>query len=111
MTGRPGRGATRSPRGCGRWPASPDAATRSRALTVKELGGTGRRHDWSVSARIRAAIGLPLFLAGGLVPENAEEAIGTVRPFALDVCSGVRRDGRLDPERLARFFAAVRAAA
>jgi phosphoribosylanthranilate isomerase len=80
-------------------------------LAVKELGGTGRQHDWTVSARIRAAVPVPVFLAGGLRSENVAEALLTVRPFALDVCSGVRRDGRLDPERLGRFFAAVRAAA
>jgi phosphoribosylanthranilate isomerase len=52
----------------------------------------------------------PVFLAGGLTPENAGDAIRTVRPWALDVCSGVRTDGRLDAGKLARFFAAVRAA-
>jgi phosphoribosylanthranilate isomerase len=77
-------------------------------LAVKELGGTGRRHDWRLSARIREAVRVPLFLAGGLTADNAAEAIRTVAPYALDVCSGVRRDGRLDPERLGRFFEAVR---
>ena len=74
------------------------------AAVVPELGGTGRVHDWAVSAAIRAAIApVPLFLAGGLKPSNVAEAIRAVRPFALDVCSGVRRDGRLDEERLAAF--------
>ncbi len=76
---------------------------------VKELGGTGRRHDWSISARIRADVEVPVFLAGGLTADNAAEAVRTVQPYALDVCSGVRRDGRLDPARLFAFFAAARA--
>ena len=77
-------------------------------LAVKELGGTGRRHDWSMSRRIRDQVDVPVYLAGGLQAENVAEAIATVRPFALDVCSGVRTDGRLDAARLARFFAAVK---
>jgi phosphoribosylanthranilate isomerase len=76
-------------------------------LTVKELGGTGRRHDWAISRRIREAVGVPLFLAGGLNAENVREAIETVRPFGLDVCSGVRTEGRLDAEKLTRFMDAV----
>ncbi|MBX3605573.1 MAG: phosphoribosylanthranilate isomerase [Piscinibacter sp.] len=75
-------------------------------LAVKELGGTGRVHDWALSARIRAAIGVPLFLAGGLRPDNVAQAIATVRPFGLDICSGVRSDGRLDGDKLSRFVAA-----
>lgn len=80
------------------------------ALEVKELGGTGRRHDWEVSRRIREAIDVPLYLAGGLRPENAGEAIEAVGPFGLDVCSGLRPgpDFALDPHRLERFMAATR---
>ena len=52
-----------------------------------------------------------MYLAGGLTAANAAEAITTVRPHALDVCSGVRTDGRLDAAKLAAFFAAVRAVA
>ena len=77
------------------------------ALAVKELGGTGRTHDWRVSRRIRDSAGVPVFLAGGLKPENVAEAFETVRPFGLDVCSGVRTDGRLDAEKLKRFFAHI----
>jgi phosphoribosylanthranilate isomerase len=80
------------------------------ALAVKELGGTGRRHDWTISRRIREAVAVPVFLAGGLHAENLAEAIREVEPFALDVCSGVRTDGRLDEEKLGRFFAAVASA-
>jgi phosphoribosylanthranilate isomerase len=76
-------------------------------LTVKELGGTGRRHDWRLSRRIVETCGKPVFLAGGLNSENVRQAIDTVQPFGLDVCSGVRTDGRLDLKKLEAFFAAV----
>jgi phosphoribosylanthranilate isomerase len=81
------------------------------ALKVKELGGTGRRHDWALSRQIRERVDVPLWLAGGLNPENAREAIDTVGPFALDVCSGLRTgEGYdLDPDKLQRFMGAVRA--
>jgi phosphoribosylanthranilate isomerase len=77
-------------------------------LAVKELGGTGRTHDWSLSRMIRERVNIPLFLAGGLTRENVAQAIEEVRPFGIDVCSGVRTDGKLDSEKLGRFFAAVR---
>jgi len=77
----------------------PDAA-------VKQLGGTGRTHDWSLSRRIRD-LGAPLWLAGGLRPDNVAEAIAAVRPHGVDVCSGVRTAGRLDPRKLAAFVTAV----
>jgi phosphoribosylanthranilate isomerase len=79
----------------------------NQSLAVKELGGTGRTHDWRVSRRVAEASPVPVFLAGGLRPENVAEAVEAVRPFGLDVCSGVRTDGRLDAEKLARFFAAI----
>ncbi|HYW10052.1 MAG TPA: phosphoribosylanthranilate isomerase [Longimicrobium sp.] len=77
------------------------------ALAVKELGGTGRVHDWELSRRIREAVPIPLFLAGGLRPDNVADAVGRVGPFGLDVCSGVRTDGALDPDKLARLIAAA----
>jgi phosphoribosylanthranilate isomerase len=77
-------------------------------LAVKVLGGTGRTHDWSLSRAIRERIGIPLFLAGGLTPENVGQAIEEVGPFGLDVCSGMRTDGKLDATKLRRFFSAVR---
>ncbi|HNG31487.1 MAG TPA: phosphoribosylanthranilate isomerase [Blastocatellia bacterium] len=77
----------------------------NQALAVKELGGTGRTHDWTISRRIRDSVNKPIFLAGGLKPENVAEAIRDVEPFGLDLCSGVRTDGRLDEVRLAAFFA------
>jgi phosphoribosylanthranilate isomerase len=82
------------------------------ALAVKELGGTGRVHDWSLSRRIRDAVyPLPVFLAGGLHAGNVAAAIAAVRPFGLDLCSKVRRDGRLHAQTLHGFMQAVRAAA
>lgn len=80
---------------------------------VKLLGGTGRTHDWAISRRIRevvAAQGRPLYLAGGLNAGNVADAVAAVQPWGLDLCSSVRRDGRLDAGRLAAFFAAVPAA-
>ena len=76
---------------------------------VKELGGTGRRHDWRLSRRIREAVGVPIFLAGGLDPDNVAEAVAEVGPFGVDVCSGLRTGGALDEGKLSRFFEAVAA--
>jgi phosphoribosylanthranilate isomerase len=77
------------------------------ALRVKELGGTGRRHDWSLSRKIRQQIDIPLFLAGGLNPTNVRQAIEEVGPFSIDICSGVRTDGKLDESKLAAVFANI----
>lgn len=76
-------------------------------LAVKQLGGTGRVHDWSISRTICERAGVPLFLAGGLKPENVANAIRTVRPFAIDICSGVRTNGVLDEQKLRDFFSQV----
>lgn len=78
----------------------PDAA-------VKELGGTGRRHDWALSRRIREVVDVPVFLAGGITPENAAEAVAAVGPFGIDVCTGVRTAGALDEAKLEGLFAAL----
>lgn len=77
---------------------------------IAELGGTGRRHDWSISERFVKQSPLPVFLAGGLSADNVADAIRLVRPFGLDLCSGVRSDGRLDPEKLRDFMQAARRA-
>jgi phosphoribosylanthranilate isomerase len=74
---------------------------------VKELGGTGRRHDWRLSRRIRETVAVPIFLAGGLDPDNVAEAMAEVGPFGLDVCSGLRTGGQLDEAKLSRFFGAI----
>ena len=76
-------------------------------LAVKELGGTGRTHDWTISRKIREQCGRPLFLAGGLRPENVADAIEQVRPFGLDICSGVRTGGKLDSSKLRAFVSAA----
>jgi len=77
------------------------------SIQIKELGGTGRVHDWAVSRKIRQTVDVPVFLAGGLTAENVCEAVHQVGPYAVDVCSGVRTNGRLDEDKLTRFFAAV----
>lgn len=79
----------------------------SPSLPVKVLGGTGRVHDWSVSREIVRLVQKPVFLAGGLHADNVREAMETVRPYAVDVCSGVRTDGILDEEKLRRFVDAI----
>ena len=79
----------------------------NQSLQIKELGGTGRTHDWTLSRKIRETIDVPLFLAGGLRPDNVAEAIRTVQPFGIDVCSGLRTEGKLDGHKLRAFFAAV----
>lgn len=79
-------------------------------LAVKELGGTGRVHDWSLSRKIRESVTVPLFLAGGLRSENVATAIRQVNPYGVDVCTGVRTDDRLDERKLAAFVDAVRGA-
>lgn len=73
----------------------------------KELGGTGRVHNWTVSRQIRKKLRIPVFLAGGLTSENVTQAMNAVAPFGLDVCSGVRTEGKLDPLKLREFVHAI----
>ena len=80
----------------------------NQSLEVKELGGTGRTHDWSLSRKISQSISVPLFLAGGLNADNVVEAIRSVEPFGLDLCSGVRTDDKLDSNKLNQFFDNIR---
>ena len=80
------------------------------SLATKELGGTGRAHDWAVSRKIRDAVGVPVYLAGGLNPQNVRKAIAQVQPFGVDLCSGLRTDGRLDAAKLEEFMRAVQEA-
>lgn len=77
---------------------------------VKELGGTGRVHDWATSRQIVEAVDVPVFLAGGLHAGNVGDAIRAVRPYGVDLCTGVRTDDALDAAKLGRFVAAVQAA-
>ena len=76
-------------------------------LAVKELGGTGRVHNWKLSKQIVEHSKVPVFLAGGLNAINVAEAIETVLPFGIDVCSGVRTNGNLDKQKLEAFFKAA----
>jgi phosphoribosylanthranilate isomerase len=76
-------------------------------LRVKQLGGTGRLHDWGLSRRITKKVKVPVFLAGGLTPDNVLEGLNQVQPFGVDVCNGVRTENRLDEAKLAVFFEAV----
>jgi len=76
---------------------------------VAELGGTGRAHDWQISSRFVAATDKPVFLAGGLRPDNVGRAIATVKPYGVDLCSGIRTNGALDAGKLRSFMAAVTA--
>lgn len=76
-------------------------------LLVRELGGTGRTHNWKLSRTIRDSIKVPIFLAGGLNPENIKQALEEVQPFGIDLCSGVRTNGALNREKLNRFVKAV----
>ncbi len=76
-------------------------------LAVKELGGTGRTHNWAISRKIVEQSRVPVFLAGGLNAGNVREAIDIVQPFGVDVCNGVRTDGQLDQKKLEAFFKVV----
>lgn len=75
--------------------------------SIKTLGGTGSTHNWGISRKIVESVTIPVFLAGGLHSNNVSEAIAAVRPFAVDVCSGVRTESKLDPEKLKSFMSAV----
>jgi phosphoribosylanthranilate isomerase len=76
-------------------------------LVIKQLGGTGRKHNWILSRQIREKVDLPVFLAGGLTSDNVLEGLKQVQPFAVDVCNGVRTDNELDECKLSAFFDAT----
>ena len=95
------------------WRAPVDAIlldSGNQRLAVKELGGTGRTHDWRISRKIVESVRVPVLLAGGLTPENVATAIREVRPFGVDVCSGLRTNENLDEEKVRRFFENIQAA-
>ncbi len=65
------------------------------------LGGTGKLVDWKAAAAMVERSSLPVFLAGGINPENVQKAVTEVRPFGIDLCSGVESSrGKKDPEKL-----------
>lgn len=74
---------------------------------IKTLGGTGNTHNWSISKRLVKEVSVPVFLAGGLNAGNVQDAIRTVQPFGVDICSGVRTEGKLHKQKLAEFISAV----
>lgn len=76
-------------------------------LAIKELGGTGRTHNWELSRRIVESVAIPVYLAGGLKPANVKDAIDLVRPFGVDICSGLRTDGKLDEAKLSEYVKQV----
>lgn len=77
-------------------------------LTVKQLGGTGRTHNWTISKQIVDAVNIPVFLAGGLNSSNVQKAIHQVQPYGVDLCSGVRTDGKLYQVKLNQFMTQVK---
>lgn len=77
-------------------------------LETKQLGGTGRTHNWNISREIVRSVEKPVYLAGGLNPENIREAVQYVRPYGVDICSGLRTDGTLDRSKTARFFKEIK---
>ena len=80
----------------------------NQSATIKELGGTGKVHNWDISRQIVEQLSIPVFLAGGLNPGNIKQAIQSVKPFGIDVCSGVRTNNHLDEEKLGLFFKNIR---
>jgi len=76
-------------------------------LKVKELGGTGRTHDWTISRQIRDAVSVPVYLAGGINAHNVLDAVREVEPFGIDLCSGVRENGKLSEKLLGEFFKTI----
>jgi phosphoribosylanthranilate isomerase len=78
--------------------------------TAEKIGGTGIVHDWNISAKIVANSAIPVILAGGLTPENVREAIQKVRPYGVDVHTGVRKNGARNPERTLAFAREARSA-
>jgi phosphoribosylanthranilate isomerase len=82
--------------------------TGQRSGPLKQLGGTGKTHDWSISAKIVKRVNVPVILAGGLNTQNVNRAIENVKPYAVDVCSGVRTGDRLDPRKLSEFISVTR---
>ena len=73
-------------------------------LAVKQLGGTGRTHNWDLSREIRERVSVPVYLAGGLHPGNVKDAVQHVRPFGIDLCTGLRTNGKLDESKVKALF-------
>jgi phosphoribosylanthranilate isomerase len=76
----------------------------------QQFGGTGATHNWTISRRFVQRTNIPVYLAGGLNSTNVFEAITQVRPYGVDLCTGVRTDNQLDPVKLEAFMSEVRRA-
>ena len=76
-------------------------------LAIKELGGTGRTHDWNLSRKIRDTVSVPVYLAGGINAKNVLDATRQVEPFGIDLCNGVRENGKLSERLLGEFFSVL----
>ncbi|SNR77524.1 phosphoribosylanthranilate isomerase [Desulfurobacterium atlanticum] len=75
----------------------------------KSYGGTGKSFDWKIAVKVKESISIPLILSGGLNLNNVKEAIKTVEPFAVDVCSGVEEEpGRKNHNLVRDFIRAVK---
>lgn len=72
--------------------------------TEERLGGTGNIHDWNISREIVSAVKKPVFLAGGLTPDNVLSAIQKVHPYGVDVNSGVEINGEKDYDKMTKFI-------
>ncbi|NEP81122.1 MAG: phosphoribosylanthranilate isomerase [Okeania sp. SIO3B3] len=79
----------------------------NQSLAIKQLGGTGKVHNWDISKKIRELVDVPVYLAGGLNSENVTAAIQQVSPFGLDICTGVRTNNKLDEMKLSKFFSQI----
>ena len=87
--------------------ALPDTTTNAEYVLFDTGGGTGRTFDWRLLAQYPRT--KPFFLAGGITPDNAADAIAAARPFAIDLSSGVERaPGIKDPQKMKRLFEAIR---
>jgi phosphoribosylanthranilate isomerase len=80
----------------------------NRSAAIKVLGGTGKVHNWDISRQIVKQLKIPVFLAGGLHPDNIKLAIQSVNPFGIDICSGVRTNNQLDEKKLGELFKNIR---